>query len=131
MFKAVVGQGGRPLPDGPRGRRKRMATSPHGWRGGRRGRPPVAAANHHRTASPSTQRTAEKADIREQGCLCVCPSVSSVRPSVTSDKVRVHPIRVNVLLTLDRINLDLLCPRWLPHRCHIGWSGLLWAHTVG
>jgi hypothetical protein len=43
----------------------------------------------------------------------------SVRPSVTSDKVRVRPIRVNVLLTLDRVNLDLPCPQWLPHRCHI------------
>jgi hypothetical protein len=54
-----------------------------------------------------------------QGCLCVRPSVSSVRPSVTSDKVHVRPIRVNILLTLNRVNLDLLCPRWLPHRCHI------------
>jgi hypothetical protein len=49
----------------------------------------------------------------------VCASVRSSRPSVTSDKVHVRLIRVNVLLTLDRINLDLLCPRWLPHRCHI------------
>jgi hypothetical protein len=47
-----------------------------------------------------------------QGCLWV-------RSSVMSDKVRVRPIRVNVLLTLDRVNLDLLCPRWLPHCCHI------------
>jgi hypothetical protein len=44
---------------------------------------------------------------------------ASVRPSVTSDKVHVRPIRVNVLLTLNKVNLDLLCPRWLPHRCHI------------
>jgi hypothetical protein len=36
-------------------------------------------------------------------------------PSVTSDKVHVSPIRINVLLTLDRVNLDLLCPWWLPH----------------
>jgi hypothetical protein len=33
----------------------------------------------------------------------------SVRSSVTSDKVHVRPIRVNVLLTLNRVNLDLLC----------------------
>jgi hypothetical protein len=43
----------------------------------------------------------------------------SVRPSVPSNKVHVRPIRVNVLLTLDRVNLDLLCPRWLPHCCYI------------
>jgi hypothetical protein len=61
---------------------------------------------------------------KRQGCLCV-------RPSITSDKVHVRPIRVNVLLTLDRVNLDLLCPRWLPHRCHVEWSGLLRAHTAG
>jgi hypothetical protein len=42
-----------------------------------------------------------------------------IRLSVTFDKICVHPIRVNVLLTLDRVNLDLLCPWWLPHRCHI------------
>jgi hypothetical protein len=65
---------------------------------------------------------------RKQGCLCVRPSV---RPSVTSDKVHVCPIRVNVLLTLNRVNLDLLCLRWLPHRCHVKWSGLLRAHTAG
>jgi hypothetical protein len=67
----------------------------------------------------------------EQGCLCVRPFVSSVRPSVTSDKVHVRPIRVNVLLTLDRVNPDLPCPRWLPHRCHVGWSRLLQAYTAG
>jgi hypothetical protein len=68
-----------------------------------------------------------------QGCLCVRASVSSICPSVTSDTVRVRPIRVNVLLTLDRVNLDLLCPRWLPHRCHIaatldgrGCCGRIW-----
>jgi hypothetical protein len=48
---------------------------------------------------------------------------ASIRPSVTSDKVRVRTIRVNVLVTLDRVNLDLLCPRWLPHCYHVGWSG--------
>jgi hypothetical protein len=47
-------------------------------------------------------------------CLLTIPSrlfVHPSRPSITSDKVRVRPIRVNVLLTLDRVNLDLLCPR--------------------
>jgi hypothetical protein len=66
-----------------------------------------------------------------QGCLYVRPSISSVHPSVTSDKVHIRLKRVNVLLTLDRVNLDLLCPWWLPHRCHVGWSGLLRAHTAG
>jgi hypothetical protein len=47
------------------------------------------------------------------------PSVCHSRPSVTSDKVRVRPIRINVLLTLDRVNLELRCPRWLPYRCHM------------
>jgi hypothetical protein len=61
----------------------------------------------------------------------VYASVRLSRPSVTSDKVHVRPIRVNVLLTLDRVNLDLLCPQWLPHRCHVEWSGLLRAHTAG
>jgi hypothetical protein len=37
-------------------RRKRTATPPHGWRGGRRGCPPVMATNCYRTA--------KKADIR-------------------------------------------------------------------
>jgi hypothetical protein len=63
------------------------------------------------------------------------PSISSVRPSVTFDKVRVRLIRINVLLTLDRINLDLLCSRWLPHHCDIAaildGRGLLRAHTAG
>jgi hypothetical protein len=71
---------------------------------------------------------------RPQAGLSVRPSVRLVRPSrpsVTSDKVHVRPIRVNVLLTLDRVNLDLSCPRWLPHRCHVGWSGLLQAYTAG
>jgi hypothetical protein len=72
----------------------------------------------------------EKEAILQEGGMSrvVCTSVHSSRPSVTSNKVRVCPIRVNVLLTLDRVNLDLLCPQWLPHRCHVGWLGLLWAH---
>jgi hypothetical protein len=44
----------------------------------------------------------------------------SVRPSVTSDKARVHEIRVNGMLTSDRVKLGLLCPQQLPHCCHVG-----------
>jgi hypothetical protein len=44
-----------------------------------------------------------------------------VRPSVTFDKVLVRQIRVNAMLTSDKIKPELLCPRWLPHRCHVGW----------
>jgi hypothetical protein len=44
----------------------------------------------------------------------------SVRPSVTSDKARVRHIRVNGMLTSKRVKPELLCPRWLPHRCHVG-----------
>jgi NAD(P)-dependent dehydrogenase (short-subunit alcohol dehydrogenase family) len=68
-------------------------------------------------------------DVSKTGVACA--SVRLSRPSVTSDKVRVRPIRVNVLLTLDRVNLDLPCPQWLPHRCHVGWSGLLQAYMAG
>jgi hypothetical protein len=45
----------------------------------------------------------------------------SVRPSVTSDKVLVRQIRVNAMLTSDKVKLELLCPRWLPRCCHVGW----------
>jgi hypothetical protein len=44
-----------------------------------------------------------------------------VRPSVTSNKVLVCQIRVNAMLTSDKVKLELLCPRWLPRRCHVGW----------
>jgi hypothetical protein len=68
MFKAMVKQGGRPLLDGLRRTMevnscRWTATPPHGWRGGRRGRPLVAATNRHRMASPSTRRTAEKTNV--------------------------------------------------------------------
>jgi hypothetical protein len=36
------------------------------------------------------------------------------RPSVTSDKVLVHQIRINAMLTSDKVKPELLCPRWLP-----------------
>jgi hypothetical protein len=43
------------------------------------------------------------------------------RPSVTSDKVLVRQIRVNAMLTSDKVKPELLCPRWLPRRYHVGW----------
>jgi hypothetical protein len=46
------------------------------------------------------------------------------RPSVTSDKARVRHIRVNGMLTSDRVKLELLCPRWLPHHCHVGYLAI-------
>jgi hypothetical protein len=42
------------------------------------------------------------------------------RPSVTSDKVLVRQIRVNAILTSDKVKPELLCPRWLPRCCHGG-----------
>jgi hypothetical protein len=45
----------------------------------------------------------------------------SVRLSITSDKALVHQIRVNAMWTSDRIKPELLCPRWLPRHCHLGW----------
>jgi hypothetical protein len=44
-----------------------------------------------------------------------------VCPSVTSDKALVRQIRVNAMLTSNRVKLELLCPRWLPHHCHVEW----------
>jgi hypothetical protein len=41
--------------------------------------------------------------------LCTQPVPRVVCTFVTSDKVHVYPIRVNVLLTLNRVYLDLLC----------------------
>jgi hypothetical protein len=38
-----------------------------------------------------------------------------VRPSVTSDKALVRQIRINVMLTSNRVKPKLLCPWWLPH----------------
>jgi hypothetical protein len=43
------------------------------------------------------------------------------RPSVTSDKVLVRQIRVNAILTSDKVKPELLCPQWLLRRCHIEW----------
>jgi hypothetical protein len=55
-----------------------------------------------------------------QGCHGDEQTDTSILPSVTSDKARVRQIRINGMLTFDRIKPELLCPWWLPHRCHIG-----------
>jgi hypothetical protein len=56
----------------------------------------------------------------QQGCHGDGRTDTSVRPSVTSDKARVRHVRVNGMLTSKRVKPELLCPRWLPHRCHVG-----------
>jgi hypothetical protein len=52
--------------------------------------------------------------IRDQGCLCVRPSVSSVCPSVTSDKVHVRPISKysSIFEHIEHIleNIHRICP---------------------
>jgi hypothetical protein len=53
------------------------------------------------------------------------------RPSVTSDKVLVRQIRVNAMLTSDKVKPELLCPRWLPCRCHVGWLDVLPLYCTG
>jgi hypothetical protein len=58
--------------------------------------------------------------IHWQGCHGDGRTDTSVRPSVTSDKARVRHIRVNGMLTSKRVKPELLCPRWLPHHCHVG-----------
>jgi hypothetical protein len=47
-----------------------------------------------------------------------------VRPSVTSDKVLVRQIRVNAMLTSDKVKPELLCPRWLP-RWMVGCASII------
>jgi hypothetical protein len=54
------------------------------------------------------------------GGKVVTATDGQTRPSVTSDKARVRHIRVNGMLTSDRVKPELLCTRWLPHRCHVG-----------
>jgi hypothetical protein len=56
-----------------------------------------------------------------QGCHGDGRTDTSVCPSVTSDKVLVRQIRVNAMLTYDKVKPELLCPRWLPRCCHVGW----------
>jgi hypothetical protein len=29
------------------------------------------------------------------------------------------------MLTSDKVKPELLCPRWLPRRCHVGWLNVL------
>jgi hypothetical protein len=48
----------------------------------------------------------------KQGCLCVHPSDMFVTSKCPSNKSDIRPICINP---------ELLCPRWLPHGCHIGW----------
>jgi hypothetical protein len=40
--------------------------------------------------------------------------------SVTSDKVLVRQIRVNTMLTSNKVKPELLYPRWLPRCYHVG-----------
>jgi hypothetical protein len=56
-----------------------------------------------------------------QGCHGDERTDTSVCPSVTSDKVLVRQIRINAMLTSDKVKPELLCPRWLPRCCHVGW----------
>jgi hypothetical protein len=58
---------------------------------------------------------------RKQGCHGDGRTDMSICPSVTSDKVLVRQIRVNAMLTSDKVKPELLCPRWLPRCCHVGW----------
>jgi hypothetical protein len=54
-----------------------------------------------------------------------------VCPSVTSDKALVHQIRVNAMLTSDRVKPELLCPRWLLHGCHVGLFDASFHYIIG
>jgi hypothetical protein len=56
-----------------------------------------------------------------QGCHGDGRTDMSVCPSVTSDKVLVRQIRVNAMLTYDKVKPELLCPQWQPRCCHVGW----------
>jgi hypothetical protein len=40
-------------------------------------------------------------------------------PFVTSNKVLVCQIKVNAMLTSNKVKLELLCPRWLTSHCHV------------
>jgi hypothetical protein len=61
----------------------------------------------------------------------VTATEGQTRPSVTSDKVLVRQIRVNAMLTSNKVKPELLCPRWLPHRCHVGWLDVLPLYCTG
>jgi hypothetical protein len=45
-----------------------------------------------------------------QRCMCVQASVMSVTSDFPSNKAHVRPIRVNVMLTFNKVKLELLCP---------------------
>jgi hypothetical protein len=47
-----------------------------------------------------------------------CLFVTSECPS---NKVDICPIRVNAMLTFDRVKPKLFYPWWIPHGCHVGW----------
>jgi hypothetical protein len=66
-----------------------------------------------------------------QGCLCVRPSKMSVASECMSNKAHVSPIKVNGMLTLDRVKIELLSPRWLPHRYHVEWLHGSFYYIVG
>jgi hypothetical protein len=87
------------------------------WRGGREKDSNWRKTAHERQHSFSN---CSLSPPRRQGCQSDGRTGTSVRLSVTSDKARVRHIRVNGMLTSDRVKPELLCLRWLPHRCHIG-----------
>jgi hypothetical protein len=63
----------------------------------------------------------ERRVLSTPSCRVVTATDGQTHPFVTSDKTLVCQIRVNAMLTSDRIKPELLCPRWLPRRCHVGW----------
>jgi hypothetical protein len=67
----------------------------------------------------------------KQGCHGDGRTDTFVRPSCPSDKALLHQIRVNAMLTSDRVKLELLCPWWLPHRCHIGLLDASFHYIIG
>jgi hypothetical protein len=64
-------------------------------------------------------------------CASVRPSVMFVTSNRPSDNTHVHLIRVNSVLTLDKVKMELLSPRWLPHGCHVGWMYTSFHYIVG
>ena len=60
-----------------------------------------------------------------QGCHADRPISRHVRLLVRSDRAHVSDMTVNGMLTSDRVKPELLCPRWLPHRCHVGFSAIM------
>jgi hypothetical protein len=54
----------------------------------------------------------------------------SVMSDCPFDKAHVCLIRVNAMLTLDKIKPELLSPRW-PNCCHVGWLDASFYYIVG